>query len=401
MQINLHEYNLNQQQEDNILINNILNKYYFSKFKKGKLSLELIISNNKYHINCVSNSDNLYEISTNRLNNITQILNFYNTEKFKCDLIIDGIDPTNKYILYEIQKILKNNEYIPNIINIPININDLLNIEFLNLISLYKDINIQLQFIPIIYENFNTETIALIEKFDYIIWYLSKNNLDDSMIFYNLIINQNNNIINKIKFKEILDSSWDKIYIENLLKFYMIHIKFLELIYSKEDIINSIFNNSEINFPIKLLDRGIFCNKDYISCECQKRLSINLINEYPEICFCPELKSKFFISCKYINNEFIADKADKEIIKHNLRKLNLPVCEECIYNNVCYGYCLANSINYEYFSLVPQPEVCLLQKSKINLIIQYIKDFILKYKETNKFYAYLYIIYKEINHSEN
>ena len=47
MQINLHEYNLNQQQEDNILINNILNKYYFSKFKKGKLSLELIISNNK------------------------------------------------------------------------------------------------------------------------------------------------------------------------------------------------------------------------------------------------------------------------------------------------------------------------------------------------------------------
>lgn len=385
---------INTNKDDFYLLQDILDRNYFSFFRTGNnKNIEFILSNQ-----CSNNCENCYmnldseiykgqEIfvptKTNKFINLMNLIDWYINNEFKCDIFLRGCIEEESIDIIEIFQNIKNKfintDYYPQNIYIYTKIKD---IPLLNKIKLiFANTNINIIYIILINGYYCDNNLYLEEYYDNIIDFIKNNNcLIKSEINSNNIINWIKNYkwwiiklgfdnLSKLFIEEILNNNWDLESIQNYLNFLDFQVDFLSQ--NLNNFPDYIFQN-KLNFTtIQILDQEILTNKNYYqNCSFHNNLAIDISTLKMPICH----KLNYPI---YHIGEFLQD--GKNLIinpiniaalvtKAHLKRSSTPHCEYCTYLNLCEKTCYGENFKVSYNLLCPIKNSCNLIKSKYNFL---------------------------------
>lgn len=376
--------------DDILLINDILDRNYYSYFKEGKKGIKIIFNDiikeppekiQKLYLN-----QNTYKkTKTEKNQNLNMLIDWYINNNFLCDLYFYNIDFSQESILILKTAIEKfNNSYVfPKNIYFYCSLKDIeqikkiqedIKVKYINFIycfeinGKYCDFNLYSdQDYKILQNLMQTEKCKIFSEINSTnIKYWIQN-------FKWWIINFGPDIIYNIQLNEKLDETWD----EQSIMFYFSFLDF-QIDYFHDFFTESIFKEKcfkdKIPFStFQILDKEILTNKKYYKdCDFHNLLTIHLnsLNILP----CYNLDYiDFHIGNFIIENNKITQVMPKNIsmliTTCHLKRSSTPHCEYCNLLNICDGPCYANNYLNSYNVLCPIRESCNLIQNKIKFIL--------------------------------
>ena len=404
--------------ENNILINDILTRNYYTEFSKddSDKNIELIINRKNIKSKCYgcfnNTEEKLYphiDFSENNYDliygNLVKFLKYYSDMGWKCPVELNGIDWANDEIAEKFLILLQNcsnksNYNFPKKIIVDLDFRSFcteehdLNRKFRKRYEAFKKIGINLFFN--IHANglycddneydelFYTQLLFWLTSFHIdtksykIISYIRPNNVKNWIKNYKWWIDKlGENAFTHIQLIEEKSDKWTYENISDYLLFLKFQIEYLKDYYSEEEFIRLIYDKKQdiIFQNISLLENQYLNNVNkHNDCNFFKNLTIDLttLNIVP----CARINYEDFACAQYISddNNIIGIRAKNiPIIIYNthLKQSCLPHCEMCPHIEFCSGHCFAESYNKCYDMLVPIREFCNLSKSKINFLVYY------------------------------
>lgn len=405
---------LTAQYQDNKLLNDMLERHYYSEFKKNNSTKEIELF---LYGNCSSHCEycylkkyenDLFPLSLdttdeNILNHLQLIIRWYKENHFRTNINIFSSDWLLKPVALKIFDMFyqefKDTNFKPKLISFADNMlflnNDNITQQIQNYIDLFKEINIDIKISASIdgklCDNFRTSVSD--EFYSKLFTFLNKNHyLIHPMISANNIKYQINNhhwwrenapeyIVNSLMMLEVRDNNWTDENINDLIIF---------LDYLVDYYYNIVFKQNKIEFlkfilglktniltdlptyrNIGLVYNGMFENVDTMPCSFNNSLVIRVADLKLGLChrlFYPEFEiGEFLIEDNKIFNVKSIN-TPLEILKYHLKQSNLPHCENCYLNGVCNKFCLGSAYENQLNMLVPPQSVCKMQQSKITFL---------------------------------
>lgn len=403
--------------QDKRLAKDILERNYFSHFRKGKNELELFLFGHCdakcEYCYIKKRGENLYpfEISDKNLilNNLKSFLNFYKSNKFTCVISIFSSEWLDKKDLYDpvfniFYETFKETDYKPRYLDIPSNCRFIESkektIDIQNWIDKFKEIEIEILISASIDGLYcdDGRTKENEEFYENLFSFMNKNN------FYAHPMVSSSNVKNWIKnyewwrtnapeqiskrlmMLEVRDETWTNESIQNLLQFlnYEIDYKFKnDFNENKRLFLKYILGKQDPAYEIPLYNNlsiiNLMQNKSLISCSARDASLVVRMGDLA-IPICHRLSYDELLIGKFVKNENneIIDFDEQNVVlltvKSNLDRQYFPHCESCKYRLSCVGFCLGNAYeNYKNF-LVPTMEVCNMYSSKIPFLIMKYAD---------------------------
>ena len=394
--------------ENKTLLKDILRRNYYSHFQQNdsKKNIEFLLSNtcNQNCEHCyLSHETAMYPNSNYQNNdykktliNLQSLLNWYNDNEFKCDIILSGNDWLNDKTFYE--KILNTFQtfefkYTPKNIIIYSNLLFLLDNkqtdrikEFITIMQKNRNINIQFQIFlngkycdnDMYSDEFYQKMFNFLSITDYLIHaFITPTNVSGWIENYKWWIrNLKDQAFSHITLTELTCDSWTKENLSDFIQFIDFQTDFL-----KECIVNFewlIFNQNEdykfIN--TQLISQQILNNvNSHQDCNFHNSVVINVKNL--TLLLCDKINYPDFIIGTFVEeNGQITDLEPNNmsliILKAHLKRSSTPHCETCDFLELCDGFCYGAAYEKTYNPLLPIKEKCDLIKSKyIYLIYKY------------------------------
>lgn len=404
--------------ENNILFNDILERNYYQYFKKGEKSIEIFLNGI-----CPSNCSYCYlkkyqkelfpndlQNFNNILNNCELIINWYIKNNFNCKIeIFSGEWITTKLrqpvfdLLYTSFKNVEKYQK-PKAICLPDNMNFISNNEIKeevqNFIDKMKQIGIPIYISASIDGKECDKDRILYDDSFYIdcFNFLNKNNflchpMISSSNIYNWkknylwwVNNAPANITKNLMMLEVRDETWDTNSIAELIKFcdFLIDFKLKNYFHNNlKEFTKYIFQlpTSKIitNYSPEFIEiHSYFNNKDKITCGFSETLHIRAADLSLGLChrlwYNNLILGKFHVDNS--NNLIDVESYNVELlsVKAHFKRSCMPRCEKCMIEPICPGFCCGNSQeNYGLF-LIPTMEVCQMYRAKYAYLIKKYND---------------------------
>lgn len=399
--------------DDFYLLNDILERNYFSYFRKGIKNLELILSSNTFNLStcsdCALQTSELYPNQniftptlTNKFENLLLIIDWYIKNDFVCDIEFNGCleEENHEHIYNALKNMLKKFKEVkynkhPNKIIFHTRMQDLNFIQSIE--KLFQDSNIK----PIFYIHLNgyyCDNNKYTENYySAILDYTSGN----SAFYYKTIIDSNNinqwiqnyqwwiskiglnNFISQMILEETLNDKWSYESINEYMNFLNFQIEFLSENFKDFNsyIFKSISDGFSKPFTIQILDQEILTNKKYYqNCSFHNSVVIDLITLKIPICCQLNYPIYHLGEFKIQNEQLIIEPLNLSVSipKAHLKRSSTPHCEYCFYLNLCEKTCYGENFKISYNPLCPIKESCLLAQHKYHFLIS-------KYQQMNLF----------------
>lgn len=400
--------------QDKVLLNDILERHYYSKFRQGEGRLELFLLG-KCKANCEycylkKHGRELYPIELqskeNILKNYEKVLKWYTKNKFHNQLEFFSGEWITTDLCIPIFDITYNifNNALPNarppLIIFPDNMLFIYNKELTDYIQkqidrFKKDLNISLIFSASVDgkicdfgrtkvdDTFYKNLINFLDKNDFGIHpMISSNNVKywiDNYLWWQE--NAPKKIADNMMSLEVRDETWTTESITDLIKFCDFVIDYrIKNVYNNDLVkfADSIFTGQGLNgglyqpFAIKKTT-NFTNNRDFIDCSFSQVLPIRIGDL--SIGLCHRLYYDDLIIGQYELNDQgeILNCNPKNlsliILKTHLRRSCLPHCENCQFVGICELFCLGNAYENSMNPLIPIKENCDMQKAKYSFLL--------------------------------
>lgn len=360
------------QNQDNLLLNDILIRNYYNNFNELKdINLTFFYNNNYTNKNYIPNYENL-ELKNNLeliLKHWELFLKWYEYQKFNTIINIhDDILFNNLTWLNNILELFfkKNINYKQLILHI--NYEQQKKIEELfSLLNNYK--NKLYSIFNININNITKEKLKLLNEYGQINIIIPPGLTGEELINFQKIINNSGVVINQ--YIEQDTKFWDNKNIKEYLKY----INFLLDTNLKNNNLNLLFST---NLPIGLIDQhnidNLNCKKN---CCFQKSFNILLIDFSINLCHKFQYDDQIIGYLKPNEKEDIFTVESKILplvmLNTHLKRTSTPHCEDCVFINICKGFCFFESYKICFNPIIPIKETCNLKKSKYIFIFHYLK----------------------------
>lgn len=403
-------------QDDKILANDVLERHFYSQLRtKGSVkNLEIFLTGackaNCQYCYLKKQMHHLYPLELQNeetiLQNVRYILEWYVRQKFQTNIQIFSAEwlttPIADKVFTIIYEVFKDSKYKPPVIlcadNMQFLKDNALTQKVENYIALMKTIDIALVLSASIdgaycdfdrtsnSEGYYTKLKTFIYKYGFLPHpMLSANNAKywiDNFRWWEQEFGLD--IAYSMTILEVRNEDWDNDSIQDLLKFcdFLADETFKNLNYDKKQMLKYIFNiktpgdntkvYSDAHTPIRLMPNRFTHNEDKISCSFNNNLTIRAGDLTVAPChrlFYPLLEQGKFIVKDGMITEFEPTNVTFLIGQRYFKRSCMPICESCGLIGVCNGFC--HGASYEDYRnlLVPQKEVCEMQKAKYVFLI--------------------------------
>lgn len=407
------------------LLNDILERNYYSFFKKGEKSLSLTFfynikyNNSKYIPNFKTPNTNQEQVKENFIH----VLNWYSKNNFCCNIKIE-----DEFWLYDIDfftfifntllERLKNKTLILPYIIIKTKLNPVLkNIDiFQDYITQFQELNSNLIF------SLETNLID-INNIDYILTPKVLNFIINNKIKLKININPNNFAYFDQVIFNLLDKLPNNLYLyeeanygwtpdHKNKEYFTFLTKYLNYYYNiyKDNLLDALIENKLSLFSLK--DKGILDGTGDCMGQCSFYQSLCILLEDLTLNLCPKFQFDDQIIGKMIleNDTLIAEPQLIELIsmKVHLKRHSTSHCENCILLPFCNGCCCKSSYDICLNPIIPVRQFCEMQIQKFGFLFNnlYKNNLISKEKINNlniseiyKKYLYAFIPQEDSNDS--
>lgn len=399
--------------EDNEVFNTILEQEYFTEFKLGNKSIELELSGlcsancqycylKKYQKDLFPKE--LYN-EKNIIDNINLLLQWYIKNNFTCRISLFSGEWLTTSLMEPVFNSIYNNfkdaqEYQKPIdILIPDNMNFIHSTELTDKIQYYIDL-LQSIHIPIIIsasidgkycdfgrveqsDEFYQKCFEFCDKNNFfchpMISPQNIKNWKENYLWW--LTNAPQKIVENLVMLETKNENWDNDSILALLDFcnFLIESKLIKYNNDLLKFANSIFYPK--GYTIEQSKIRLYNSKKSkgITCTMSKELSIRVADL--SLILCHRLSYEELLLGKFIieDNQITKIQANKNkvpllSIKAHFNRSCAPLCEKCIFEPICPGFCCG--LAYETFNniLVPTPNMCNMYKTKYIFLIKKYND---------------------------
>lgn len=388
--------------DDFYLLQDILNRNYFTFFQHGEKNIEFILNNqcNQNCKNCFScsydkeiykNQDIYVPTQSNKYDNLLDLINWYIVNNFYCNIYIRGcVEEENSKIFLEslnniYQQFISNNILPKGLYfetkgkNIQL-LQSILEI-FNNQIPIYFIFNINGPWCDNMEENAYDEILKFIAQYDNIIIDAKINASNVSSWIKNYkwwLFNLDFQHINKLHLTETLDAEWDYGSIQKYIRFLDFQVDILSE--NLPEFKKYIFDNKIPFTTIQIIDQELLSNKKYYqSCLFHNGLTFDVSTL--KIPACSKLNYPIFHIGeikKDENNNFTIYPLNISVLvaKAHLKKSCTPHCEYCQFVNICEKTCYGENFKVSYNPICPIKNSCDMTIVKYNFLF-------FKYKSMN------------------
>lgn len=360
---------LNYKIQDDILLKDILQRNYFSKFTQGIGSINLSFYSNSEINNEKFIPEYIDETLTYDINIILKqlaiFLRWYKKKQFNCYFIInDKMLCEDKYLL-NFNKILSVFRKLNITQKIIINLYENNKIDN-NFLKKLKDIYPNIEFILNI-DILNINYFINIKNFVKYKIYINPN---DFTSLTQLITNYDLIIKNQLQIDKYIEFTSDKWTEEKII----IYLQFINYLLNSIQDFNTLLLST--NSLINIKDFHVIDNKN-CKADCSFQQSLNIFINNLSINLCHNFQYDDQIIGKFIikDNEIINIESkiiELIILNTHLKRSSTPHCESCNIVGLCHGFCYAQAYQKSLNPIIPIKEFCDLQKAKYTYILKFL-----------------------------